>query len=354
MENQHLTYFKVENFKKFDSLEVKDIGQFNLIVGDNNVGKTCLLESLLFTTENSYNELAYSIISTLFKRNILLKKDYLNKINISLIKKSIIKNRELEFIFYSFYPEFDEDFGENFEEISNYGIGDSDKAIFIKNNNEFYQDKINKLDNIVSFESLFNINKRFIENFNFPFIAFNSIFEEDIYQLYNDLKTKRDKENLINTIQVVDSNIIDVELRQNFDDLESVFLLSFKNKDEFVPLNYLGDGFKRIFYIILKVLSLRGKRIMIDEIETGIHHSRQKDFLKNIMIVCKELEVQLFATTHSEECIKAFYEASIELEQEENIRLISLEKGKNEKIYATTNRFENIKAGIVSNVEFRK
>ena len=48
MENSHLTYFKVENFKKFDSLEVNDIGQFNLIVGDNNVGKTCLLEALLF------------------------------------------------------------------------------------------------------------------------------------------------------------------------------------------------------------------------------------------------------------------------------------------------------------------
>ena len=53
MENQHLTYFKVENFKKFDSLEVKDIGQFNLIVGDNNVGKTCLLEALLVDEDSA-------------------------------------------------------------------------------------------------------------------------------------------------------------------------------------------------------------------------------------------------------------------------------------------------------------
>ena len=48
MKNNHLKYLKIENFKKFDFLEVKDIGQFNLIVGDNNVGKTCLLEALLF------------------------------------------------------------------------------------------------------------------------------------------------------------------------------------------------------------------------------------------------------------------------------------------------------------------
>ena len=57
---------------------------------------------------------------------------------------------------------------------------------------------------------------------------------------------------------------------------------------------------------------------MIDEIETGIHHSRQKDFWSNILKICKELNVQLFATTHSEECIKAFYEASKELNEQKS------------------------------------
>lgn len=342
MENQHLTYFKVENFKKFDSLEVKDIGQFNLIVGDNNVGKTCFLEALLIDFDNSI--LLNNWINILSKRN-LISFDKIKEIEGSNFKYAdLITNKYLNIFRKNFLLKDKDTITFEFEKDT------KNNSIKISNKENYFTTYFNKTFYSILFEYI-NGEKDFL---NFPFISFNSIFEEDIYQLYNDLKTKRDKENLINTIQVVDSNIIDVELRQNFDDLESVFLLSFKNKDEFVPLNYLGDGFKRIFYIILKVLSLRGKRIMIDEIETGIHHSRQKDFLKNIMIVCKELEVQLFATTHSEECIKAFYEASIELEQEENIRLISLEEGKNEKIYATTNRFENIKAGIVSNVEFRK
>jgi len=33
MKENHLTYFKVENFKCFNSFEMNDIGQFNLIVG---------------------------------------------------------------------------------------------------------------------------------------------------------------------------------------------------------------------------------------------------------------------------------------------------------------------------------
>ena len=49
--SRHLTYFKVENFKRFESFEMKDLGQFNLIVGDNNVGKTSVLEALLDNSE---------------------------------------------------------------------------------------------------------------------------------------------------------------------------------------------------------------------------------------------------------------------------------------------------------------
>ena len=343
MENQHLTYFKVENFKKFDSLEVKDIGQFNLIVGDNNVGKTCFLESLLF--DNNKVNLANNLIQVLVKRRLITLDESSKIYSVNYKNYELLSSKYLPILKKRFKKDSKK------ENISFHINEKNVNHISDKENNWDW----NYRDTFIPFISLIStfLDKDKSE-LNFPFVSFNSIFEEDIYQLYNNLKTKRDKENLINTIKVIDSNIIDVELRQNFDDLESVFLLSFKTKDEFVPLNYLGDGFKRIFYIILKVLSLKGKRIMIDEIETGIHHSRQKDFLKNIMLVCKELDVQLFATTHSEECINAFYEASIELEQEKNIRLISLEEGKNEKIYATTNHFENIKAELISNVEFRK
>ena len=74
--------------------------------------------------------------------------------------------------------------------------------------------------------------------------------------------------------------------------------LSFKMRTPVVAAEELRDGFKRIFYIVLKMMSLKGKRILIDEIEIGIHYSKMKDFWINILKVGKELDVQLFATTH--------------------------------------------------------
>ena len=64
MSKEHLTYFKVENFKRFDSLELTDIGQFNLVVGDNNVGKTSLLEALC--VDSNYENFIFALANINF------------------------------------------------------------------------------------------------------------------------------------------------------------------------------------------------------------------------------------------------------------------------------------------------
>ena len=48
---KNLKSFKIKNFKNLKEISLEKIGQVNLIVGDNNVGKTSLLESLLFSRE---------------------------------------------------------------------------------------------------------------------------------------------------------------------------------------------------------------------------------------------------------------------------------------------------------------
>jgi hypothetical protein len=42
-----LTGIAIKDFRAFDSLELDGFGQVNLIVGQNNAGKTCLLEALV-------------------------------------------------------------------------------------------------------------------------------------------------------------------------------------------------------------------------------------------------------------------------------------------------------------------
>ena len=145
MENNHLTYFKVENFKKFDSLEVNDIGQFNLIVGDNNVGKTCLLEALLFDEDEK--QLISNFWIGLTKRGLRFQiEEVTKKMSNSSITETLYprENYFLKYIFGKLNTGLKFNFSQtNKNSYTSIYIGDEVEVSLEANRNE---NKINKIE----------------------------------------------------------------------------------------------------------------------------------------------------------------------------------------------------------------
>jgi predicted ATPase len=83
-----------------------------------------------------------------------------------------------------------------------------------------------------------------------------------------------------------------------------------------MPMRALGDGVNRLFGLSLALVSAKGGLLLVDEIEDGIHYSVQADLWRLIFESAARLNVQVFATTHSYDCIKAFEEAARESEEE--------------------------------------
>lgn len=77
-----------------------------------------------------------------------------------------------------------------------------------------------------------------------------------------------------------------------------------------VPLRSFGDGVNRLFGIILSLSCARGGVLLIDEIENGLHHSIQTKVWEVIFEISKRLNVQVFATSHSWDCIESFQAAA--------------------------------------------
>lgn len=75
------------------------------------------------------------------------------------------------------------------------------------------------------------------------------------------------------------------------------------------PLSGLGDGMTRAFGIFLALVNSTDGILLLDEVETGLHYSVLTDVWKTIFELANRLNVQVFATTHSWECIQAFQEA---------------------------------------------
>lgn len=84
-----------------------------------------------------------------------------------------------------------------------------------------------------------------------------------------------------------------------------------------VPMGFLGDGVGRLLSMALAFHQARNGTILVDEIENGLHHSKLLDVWKNLDWLSREFNVQVFATTHSDECIVAANSAFTELESKE-------------------------------------
>lgn len=77
-----------------------------------------------------------------------------------------------------------------------------------------------------------------------------------------------------------------------------------------VPLRNMGDGMNRLFGLALTLVNAQNGMVLIDEIENGLHYSVQQDMWRLVFQIAARLNVQVFATTHSWDCIEAFQQVA--------------------------------------------
>lgn len=83
-----------------------------------------------------------------------------------------------------------------------------------------------------------------------------------------------------------------------------------ESQDRLMPMSLLGDGVTRLLSMALIIGSgPAGGIVLVDEIENGLHHSVMKSVWQGIAQFAREFDTQVFATTHSRECIRAAHEA---------------------------------------------
>lgn len=361
MGENHLTYFKIENFKRFDSFEMENLGQYNLLVGDNNVGKTSVLEGLCFDEDSTI--FLIHILRTLIYRKILIAdedREYVKFYDINLWKL-IFKDISKPFL-----VKFIERRNSNIEniELKIVTIGEiSEDDWEIMSRKRLYKPVLNQAtystkglkftmqDSSIDFFA-FSRNhsaEMTVDIEHFPLIPTNSGYEHDLIQFY--YKTVNSDKNLRKefekNLKTFIPKLEEIRTQKIFDNVDFLGVV-LKDGIETYPITRFGDGTVKLTRILLEILMAKGKRLMIDEIETGIHFSRLKDFWKTVITLCKKYDVQLFATTHSLECQKYFVYALAELEEEDrkNARNISLLENKEGNVESVTFDYEQFEFAL--------
>ncbi len=367
MNEKHLTYFKVENFKRFESFELNNIGQFNLILGDNNVGKTSVLEALLFDEENIVENYITHLRTILFHKELMTStmgeaKMGVNRNDLMYFYKDFRVDREIKTTFIykdkvkrelSIFIDFLANLIDNYE--NQYPQIFNEKNSESQYNQPYILAKINEDVKLIRSRQAM-MGQRFI----MPFVPFGSPYNRSIAKLYKYFQTNMlIKKQLINAIKLFIPLIENLEILLIDDRITTLGIIE-QDTANMKPISTYGDGANRLMQILLHIPACEGKRLMIDEVDAGIFHQRFLSFWRNILETAKLYNVQIFATTHNFECIRYFKEVL----QDETLeggaayyrdlsRTITLRTLPNGTIKSYTRTYEEVEYSVDNELEIR-
>lgn len=316
--NNQISFVEIENFKTFDKLKINGFKRVNLISGKNNLGKTALIEALnLNLSSIDFNNLAKAIKDVLIRRGDDIALDFFKQGYTNLLIKTDKRDISLEYIHK--LPEI----------IVNLTIDKETQGI----------------DASRLFRFPVNLSHSYIENIKV--ITTGSTDINYLAELYGILVTKGKDDFLDRALGIFDENIVSVKLI--LEKNKPKFKIEMRNISNRISLSSLGDGINRFMAIICAIWASQDGYLFIDEVENGIHYTNYPKLWKIIFEVSKEANCQVFATTHSKECIEAFNKENIS----NDATYIELYKNKKNEIVSKIRDFEQLDYSLTHDGSFR-
>jgi len=127
-----------------------------------------------------------------------------------------------------------------------------------------------------------------------------SISNLDRAKWFSDLLKKKKINNIIKSLKFIEPRLTSLSLGMFWS--EQVIYADI-DEPQLIPLQVMGDGIVRLLDILLAINQAKFGFVLIDEIENGFHYSIQESVWKAISHAAIENDSQVFATTHSLECV---------------------------------------------------
>jgi hypothetical protein len=135
------------------------------------------------------------------------------------------------------------------------------------------------------------------------FVTTDRLFPAELLPLWNAVVLTPGEDRTVEALRLVESSVDRVAISGSGDDIGAQVLLRGTNAP--VPLGSLGEGVSRILTLALYLSATPGGFLLIDEIENGLHWSVLPKVWRFLVETARVLDIQVFATTHSKDCLEA-------------------------------------------------
>ncbi len=105
--------------------------------------------------------------------------------------------------------------------------------------------------------------------------------------------------------------------------------------------------------IALSLVNAKGKLLLIDEFEAGLHHSVQEKLWAMLFHYCREWDIQAFITTHSDDAIRTFFLEAAKPENQEDAFFFRLQFDRQGKLEAIPYDLDRLEHALDQQIEIR-
>jgi len=223
-----------------------------------------------------------------------------------------------------------------------------DKQVALVTRNSVRRYTVRQRDPIVDTEKLFNENA--IAVAHLPAGGFS---EQDAASMWDTLVQGPGQALVLDWLRMLEPKVEDLAyIGQEGFQRSRTALLKVEGEGR-ISLRSMGDGLTRLFHVGLAMASASKGILLIDEFENGLHWKVQEKLWNALSKAAQKFDVQIFATTHSRDCIGSFAAAGKELDGDDAM-IYRLERlGESDNVYFLKLPLINIDAAVREDVEVR-
>jgi len=316
-----LDHLHIQYFKCFRDLRIEPLGRVNLITGKNNTGKTSLLEAIILRNF-VWNPGQLGALRPIHQpdengnHNAYWLDTYL----------SLFYRREPSSSFFI-----------NGRKYSLEGVDSNDfKQLSLGGSRATVQKATLKADPV--------------DHIQYDFIASSSYDFEHLNHLWSRVALTPKEEEILKFLRSIEPRVLRVSMLEKFGPKQLYVLLDGDNEP--TPISRLGEGVSRFLTLVTTLVNVEDGIMIVDEVDNGLHHSVQGHMWNYLFKYANAYNVQLFATTHSADCVEAFAAVGSQEAYRNDGRLIRLYR-KNGEIGEVDFDIETVQAAVEGNIEMR-
>lgn len=335
-----LQSLEIVNFRAFEQITIPQLGMINLIVGRNNVGKSSLLEAVRLYADEGHPATMAEILRNRDEARAGLS-DRAEPISLVAVERLIHERHRLEVggdeirigpvgdkdRSLSLYMERVGAEAENRNRTARLIYGDFSpeprESLAIRTKDQLTYLRREFLNDPEFWRTLLRRNRLDEKAKAYAYVPAGGINLEELANWWDAITMTRGEQDVLAGLRLLEPGVERLQFIQRAHPTRSP-VIGLRGSEGPTPLGVMGDGMNRILAILLALVNARGGILLVDEIENGIHYTAQPDLWRLILQVASRLHVQVFATTHSWDCIRAFQEAVAEVPGQQGylIRLV--------------------------------